>query len=85
MSATGQSRRFRTWLSVGLAVVVVWVFGYRLAEWLLTGQIYVTTSLQPAHYVAYADDPTKFVVSFLFSVIMVGLGLTEIFRVALDQ
>jgi len=70
---------FKTWLNVGLAVVVVWIFGYRLTEWLLTGQLYVTYSLRPAHYVTFASDTGEFVSTLIFLVVMVGVGLMAIF------
>lgn len=76
---------FKTWLTVGFAVIVVWTFGSRLADWLLTGRLFVTTGLQTAHYVVYADDPAQFAAAFLLSTVMVGAGLMYVWRVILDE
>ncbi|MGH6642508.1 MAG: hypothetical protein ACRED3_07400 [Bradyrhizobium sp.] len=76
---------FKTWLNVGLAVILVWIFGCRLTEWLLTGQLYVTYSLRPAHYVTFTSDPGEFVSTFMFLVVMVGLGLMAIFSAIFED
>ncbi|MGH6642869.1 MAG: hypothetical protein ACRED3_09255 [Bradyrhizobium sp.] len=75
----------KTWFNVGLAVIVVWIFGYRLTERLLTGQLYVTYSLRPAHYVTFAGDTGEFVSTFTFLVVMVGLGLMAIFAAIFED
>jgi hypothetical protein len=75
----------KTWFKVGLAVIVVWIFGYRLTEWLLTGQLYVTSSLRPAHYVTFANGTGEFISTLIFLVVMVGLGLIAIFAAIFED
>ncbi|MEO8320818.1 MAG: hypothetical protein ABI561_21120 [Bradyrhizobium sp.] len=78
-------RRIKNYVYGFLALILIWTLGSHLYEWLMTGRLYVTPSLQPAHYVTYAQDPVEFILGFAFLVSMVVIGLVAIATAAVED
>jgi hypothetical protein len=57
------------------ALLLIGVFGGRLAEWLMTGQLLVANRIRPSHYVTFTGDPVEFLMGFALHVFMVWAGL----------
>jgi hypothetical protein len=67
--------RIRTYAYLSLALVLVWVFGSRLAEWLMTGQLLVANRIRPLQYITLSGDPVEFLMGFALQMFMVCAGL----------
>jgi hypothetical protein len=67
--------RIRTFAYLSFALLLVWVFGSRLAEWLMTGQLLVANRVRPSHYITFSGDPVEFAMGFALHVFMVLAGL----------
>jgi hypothetical protein len=62
-------------LFIGSGCAVIWIFGYRLYGWLLTGSLYITPKSSPGHYVTYSQDHVGFLIAFVLYVVAVGTGI----------
>jgi hypothetical protein len=67
--------RIRTYACLAFALLLVWVFGSGLAEWLMTGQLLVANRIRPLHYITLSGDPVEFLMGFTLHVFMVWAGL----------
>jgi hypothetical protein len=65
--------RIRTCGYLAFALLLPWVFGSRLTEWLMTGQLLVANRIQPSHYITFSGEPVEFVMGSLCMCLWSGL------------
>ncbi len=67
--------RARSYAWLGFALLLVGVFGGRLAEWLMTGRLLVANRILPLHYITLSGDPVEFLMGLALHLFMVCAGL----------
>jgi hypothetical protein len=67
--------RIRTYAYLAFALLLVSVFGSRLADWLMGGQLLVANRIRASHYITFSGDPVEFVMGFALHVFMISTGL----------
>jgi hypothetical protein len=58
-----------------LALFIVWDFGRRVFEWLMTGQLRVSSFGNLDHYAVFSQEPVYFVFGFFTMSVLTMIGL----------
>ena len=77
--------RPKTILLIALSCVCIWIFGHRLYEWFMTGQLYVSSRPAPSHYVTFSDDHVGFLIGMSLYVFLVFAGLLLILDAIVEE
>ena len=59
------------YITVAVGIAAVGLFGYRLVEWMLTGQLFVDRKYSASHYVSWSADRLELIIGVVLTVILI--------------
>jgi hypothetical protein len=71
-------RRLDPYAYLALALFIIWDFGRRLFEWVMTGQLRVWSLWNADHFVIFSQEPVYFMFGFVMMSVLVAIGLFSI-------
>jgi hypothetical protein len=77
--------RPKTVFVIALSCAGIWIFGRRLYEWFMTGQLYISSRLAPSRYVTFSDDHVGFLIGVSLYVFLVFAGLLLILDAIVEE